>query len=598
MTVEALAKHFRATGRAYSMLDVARNVMAARERYQVAIQGKAPVAKKQAARRNESPEEVEQAAAAPVEEKAPAPEAAKLVRCKIDGSLWLTREEAVRHVLASEELLGEFYVIEEVQVEAPKGNFSSIAVCGMSGTLLGPPNHHEYQTNLAKLHRERFANMPFERFKARVQMKSDEESIEAWKQSVSVAKHFRVKPPQVAVEAKVEAEELVQAEASDSAAAPETEETVDAVAEDTGAETHAEEVAAEPEEAAQEAEPESAEAASEESAGEVSEEAISADYESASESEPEAEAELVITSERDLERHFRENFANKILRTVGGGIVSGDVPGRNLSPPLLEKLKHETDRMRNGFPLPLIQTLCRRLEKLGVKFFKRDTKELFASMARPRAIRDEGGMTDRVRNIVEYVRAYPKSRVPKLLESLIEGFIAPRNEEEMAGHTPSADEMSMLRDIRWLTQEGYLIEYASGDLVLGQDEPVKKAGPAAGPARSHGGKGKQKQAAEGEKKTAAGAQGAPAGEVSAAGEAAPTADAVSETATGDDGDGAGVESEAAPAADPVGEDMPPAPKPSPAPEAGSQPPAPAKGVADNSEADRPPAPKAPPEQEA
>ena len=40
----------------------------------------------------------------------------------------------------------------------------------MSGTILGPPNLHDYQTQLRKLHAERFARMPFDAFKARVKI--------------------------------------------------------------------------------------------------------------------------------------------------------------------------------------------------------------------------------------------------------------------------------------------------------------------------------------------------------------------------------------------------------------------------------------------
>jgi hypothetical protein len=601
------------------MFDVARNVMAERERYQVAFQGKLPPAKKKTAPQGGDGEGAPAATATPAAEVVPEnkPEAAKLVRCKIDGSLWLTRDEAVRHVLSSPELLGEFYIVEEVSVDPPKGNFSSIAVCGMGGTLLGPPNHHEYQTNLAKLHRERFSNMSFERFKQRVMMKNDEETIEAWKDSVSVAKHYRVKPKEKKIEKeepnadavqaeespvdspaepKAEVAEASAAESSDSAAQPEPSAEPEAVvkaesdavaSEEASAELVVEPDAAEAEAEAKTGTPESEPAAAEEDSpveaeaeGENSDADSSADADSDVQAElavaEEAEPEVVLSNDRELEMHFRENFADKVLRWAGGGVVAGDVPGRSLSPALLEKLKIETERMRRGFPLPLIQTLCRRLEKLGVKFFKRDKKELYASVARPRAIKDESGMTDRLRSIVEFVRAYPKTKVPKLLESLIEGFIAPRNEEEMAGHNPSDDEMSMLRDIRWLTMEGYLIEYANGDLVLGHDEPVHKGsggGEVGNKAKTKGRQGDGEKRIEPSKKAAS-----------------PSSD-----------DAAPVEakqSEPEPVAETKAEspDMPPEPAvPEGEADEGSQMPAPE--VADASSADTPPEPKAEPDQE-
>ena len=45
---------------------------------------------------------------------------------------------------------------------------------------LGPPNYHDYQTQLHKLHAERFARMPFEAFKARVKIVKDEAVVKQW----------------------------------------------------------------------------------------------------------------------------------------------------------------------------------------------------------------------------------------------------------------------------------------------------------------------------------------------------------------------------------------------------------------------------------
>jgi hypothetical protein len=50
----------------------------------------------------------------------------------------------------------------------------------MSGTILGPPNYHDYQTQLRKLHAERFSRLPFEAFKARVKIVKDEAVVKKW----------------------------------------------------------------------------------------------------------------------------------------------------------------------------------------------------------------------------------------------------------------------------------------------------------------------------------------------------------------------------------------------------------------------------------
>jgi hypothetical protein len=50
----------------------------------------------------------------------------------------------------------------------------------MSGVILGPPNHHDYQNQLRKLHAERYSRLPFEVYKARVKIVRDEEVVKKW----------------------------------------------------------------------------------------------------------------------------------------------------------------------------------------------------------------------------------------------------------------------------------------------------------------------------------------------------------------------------------------------------------------------------------
>jgi hypothetical protein len=102
-----------------------------------------------------------------------------------DRSTWLTQEAAVRHLLRKKR--EELYRAETVEVEAPKGNFPVIAVCGMSGALLGPPNHHDFERRLCDLHRARFSNMNFATFRSRLKMERDPETIEKWRAEASKA---------------------------------------------------------------------------------------------------------------------------------------------------------------------------------------------------------------------------------------------------------------------------------------------------------------------------------------------------------------------------------------------------------------------------
>ena len=101
----------------------------------------------------------------------------------VDRSVWLNRDTALRHLLGKKR--EELYRAETVEIEPPKGNFPVVAVCGMSGLLLGPPNHHDFERKLRDLHRERFARLDFETFRSRLKMERDPEVIEKWRAEAS-----------------------------------------------------------------------------------------------------------------------------------------------------------------------------------------------------------------------------------------------------------------------------------------------------------------------------------------------------------------------------------------------------------------------------
>jgi hypothetical protein len=73
-----------------------------------------------------------------------------------------------------------FYQAEKTPTDPPKGTYTFVAQCGMSGAVLGPPNYHDYQNKLRKLHAERFSRMPFEVFKSRIRIVRDEAVVKKW----------------------------------------------------------------------------------------------------------------------------------------------------------------------------------------------------------------------------------------------------------------------------------------------------------------------------------------------------------------------------------------------------------------------------------
>jgi len=159
--VESLARQIRMTGRAYPLFDIAQMILQKPERHNVTLSSK------------KNPE------GKPLQ---------TLYVCALDDTVWLSEDEAVRYVL--DKHFATFYQPDRTKVEGPKGTYTFVAQCGMSGTILGPPNYHDYQNQLRKLHADRFSRMPFEAFKARVKIVKDEEVVKKWLEDQSWKTEF------------------------------------------------------------------------------------------------------------------------------------------------------------------------------------------------------------------------------------------------------------------------------------------------------------------------------------------------------------------------------------------------------------------------
>jgi len=104
----------------------------------------------------------------------------KLYRCKTCDAVSLDREALVSHLRLNH--IREHFDSEEIETDPPKGSFSCIARCGLSGVLLGPPNHHSCEAKILELHATRFAGVPIEKYRDRIETVSDEVLIEQWKE--------------------------------------------------------------------------------------------------------------------------------------------------------------------------------------------------------------------------------------------------------------------------------------------------------------------------------------------------------------------------------------------------------------------------------
>jgi hypothetical protein len=412
--VENLTLQIKSTGRSYSVFALAHLFLAHNERIRVRFEPRGAT---------------------------PVP---PLILCAVDGSLWLTRDEARRH-FAKAGMLSHFFHEEKITVDPPKGIFTAIAVCGLSGTVLGPPNFHAYQRAVVQLHQDRFRNMPLERYKSRIRIERDEEAVKKWLEAQSTQTRYTLR----------EGGENVPTFAT-------REEAVAYV----------------------------------------------------------------------LEHHEADLFAE-----APSAIVPGAMSPSLLSPGLASHLRETIEHQRR-FPLELVQELCRQFETHGLRFFKENKKETYVARSRPRPLEASTAVSDRVKRIVQFIREHAKSTYREVVIGLVPqavGVVAPRPaaaaaapsaepaaaaapveqpdgptaeesavpatsddatssaeplKAEAAAASPSESEptepsaadregIAILQDLRWLIREGYVTEFADGQLrvVERQERPIVLAQP-------------------------------------------------------------------------------------------------------------------------
>jgi hypothetical protein len=149
--VESIARQIKMTGRAYPLFGIAQIILQKPERYSIRF----------AVKKNGEGQIVQ-----------------PLFACALDDTVWLSEDEAIEHVVRKH--FATFYQAERTATEPPKGTYTFVAQCGLSGVILGPPNYHDYQNQLRKLHAARFGRMPFDVFKSRVRIVRDEAVVKQW----------------------------------------------------------------------------------------------------------------------------------------------------------------------------------------------------------------------------------------------------------------------------------------------------------------------------------------------------------------------------------------------------------------------------------
>ena len=285
-----------------------------------------------------------------------------------DGEVSMDREFLERNAFRFAQR--EFYQVNVTETDPIKGNFSNVARCRLSGTLLGPTNHHAYQPQLRSLYEQRFSRrMSFGDYQRQIEIVSDPAVVERWKE---------------------EARKITT-------------------------------------------------------------------YSTVREQTP-----LTFASAAEAERHFRSHYFPALLRNaedvIVGGTASRSLPNRTLNRAVEEAWVRETRSPSN-----IMQELANRFRQNALHIFRHRRGMLFVSPIRVRAfVHEEAGVSPSVNAILEAVSGTAGINRKQLFETL-------------TGNGASDDaeprRLALASDLRWLINEGYLIEFNDGSL----DRPRMKS---------------------------------------------------------------------------------------------------------------------------
>src|SRR5205809_7395336 len=278
----------------------------------------------------------------------------------------------------------DFYKIEVSETDPIKGNFSNVARCRLSGTLLGPTNHHSYQPQLRSLYEQRFSRrMSFADYQRQIEIVSDAAQVERWKE---------------------EARKVTS-------------------------------------------------------------------YTTLREENP-----ATFSSAVETERHFRSHYLPALIRsreevTIGGAM------SRHLAHHILNRAIEEAWARETRSPSNMMLELASRFRQNGLHVFRHRRGMLFVSPIRGRAfVHEQAGVSPSVNAILEALSAKTAISRKQLFEKLT---------ADSASEDAEARRLGLASDLRWLINEGYVIEFNDGLL----DRPRAKGAtqqtvPAAEPAQS------------------------------------------------------------------------------------------------------------------
>ena len=330
-----------------------------------------------------------------------------------------TSQEALRAHLLADHFADTF---EKVTVEEPEpsGSFPSIAKCGISGRLIGPPNHHSYAARLREIKGEVAPGMSDEEYRRRIEIVHDDEAVAQWKQEARIRVLYRRLPAPAPAPSKPNRA---------AGAAP------------------------------------AADAPTEPSPVEVSPlEAPPVEAEAPAPEAPEASSSDVPLLDRSAaEAVFLAEVAPKLLvsrkRATCTFQQASAITDRRIAPAFQETWRRER---RN--PLSLFFAVRAALRSRKFQLFRATTSrgpEEFV-IAKTLTALDVTHAVPELVQIIDYVTQHPGCTRPELFAALGIPMSGVRN----------AEQDRLFQQFAWIVERGHLIEFHNGVLALPSEHPV------------------------------------------------------------------------------------------------------------------------------
>ncbi len=187
-----------------------------------------------------------------------------------------------------------------------------------------------------------------------------------------------------------------------------------------------------------------------------------------------------LNSRAEMEAHFRRTHGEDAVKEVREALVMGNIDKAKLTHVFMILLRNAVETARKHL-FEMSQKLGGSFERRGLKLFKRRAGKLFVCRVKPKAIDSGMVFSLRVTKIVEVLKGKSGIMLHDLVESISPSAeaAAPVEGEAPAKAVLTDDQITVIKDIRWLANEGYVIEYSDGMVFLGVQGEPQTAKPAA-----------------------------------------------------------------------------------------------------------------------